>query len=176
MFAPYYLLLVAAAFGSGVGAFVPIRNRGNLKLFALVPSDFDQNAGYSGSTPCPPKEPPTGRILKENPAVKFVAFQSYFASEAASNASYDAEIETDPNEYLKVQALTTNNVMFERKRKAKDEKKEYDELGVLAGAIGKITLGGSKAAIFGLKAFVDTMAASSQNSQNVSGLEPKKES
>jgi hypothetical protein len=170
---PLYLLLVPAAFGSGAGAFVPMMNTVNLKLFAFLPSDFDNNPGYSGA-PCPPKEPPTGRVLENNPAVKFLALQSDNAS-AALDAPSDAETETDPKEELKVQSLTTNNVKVERNRTAKDTKKEYNELGVLAGAVGKIALGGSKAAIFGLKAFVDTMAAPSQKSGNMSGLESKEE-
>jgi hypothetical protein len=151
------------------------------------PIDIENNPAVS-FTPQPPQDPPTD--IANNPAVVIVTMEDtkksktplvvatpgyfYFTEEVSSAIKIKSpeEISVEQNSLEEIyheehQIVSQNKepVAIESPADAKVEsqnntKEEYNDLGVLAESIGKVAFGGSKAAILGIKAFVDTMSSS----------------
>lgn len=75
-------------------------------------------------------------------------------------SSDDKSYEEFPVVTLKSEIVATTQSPVNATTESQNEKKEeYNDLGVLAESIGKVAFGGSKAAILGIKAFVDIMSS-----------------
>ena len=122
-----------------VESLTPMMVRTNIAAF---------NWGAAKVTPRPPKEPPID--MESNPAFSLIPHPP---EEPPTNMDINPAVLASSTEPTIIAPI------IEEEEIIVTSEDVYDELGVLAESLGKVAVGGAKAAILGLKAFYDTVSA-----------------
>jgi len=174
----FKLLIIAIALGFGGGACDHVKaftvttiGRSNWSILLTPrppnepPIDMENNPAVIW-TPRPPIEPPTD--MENNPACRAFTSAEITSGPSTSHSSVpssaffflsqtDAPIEETKENFRN--ELFMEESSSEQSLVEETEGDDYNALGLLAESVGKVAFGGSKAAIFGLKAFVDIVSA-----------------